>query len=59
MDLVIKLEAHVAELRKNAEAFYNKGNGAAGTRARKNALDIKNLASEIRKNVSETKNTGK
>lgn len=59
MDLILQLEALVAELKKNAEAFYNKGNKQAGTRVRKNAFDIKNLASDIRKNVSETKNAAK
>lgn len=56
MDLILQLEAAVASLRPNAEAFYNKGNGAAGTRTRKAAQEIKKLADGIRKQVSETKN---
>lgn len=56
MDLIIKLEALLEEAKTNSKAFYEKNNKAAGTRLRKNAQDIKNLASEIRKNVSETKN---
>jgi hypothetical protein len=56
MNLVEQLETLVAEAKTNAEAFYVKGNKSAGTRLRKNAIDIKNLAAEIRKNVSEIKN---
>jgi hypothetical protein len=55
MNLVEKLEALVAEAKTNANDFYGKGNKSAGTRLRKNALDIKNLSSEIRKDVSAQK----
>lgn len=56
MELIQKLEALTEEAKQNAAAFYDKGNKSAGTRLRKNALDIKNLAAEIRKDVSERKN---
>lgn len=59
MEFITKLEALVAEAKTNGEAFYSKGNGAAGTRLRKNCLDLKNLTAEIRKDVSEKKNAAK
>lgn len=59
MDLIIKLEALTKEAKANGEAFYNKGVKSAGTRLRKNALDIKNLSAEIRKSVSDIKNSDK
>lgn len=59
MDLILQLESLVAEAKKNGEAFYNKNNKAAGTRLRKNAMDIKNLSAEIRKSVSEVKKSDK
>jgi hypothetical protein len=56
MNLVEQLEALVAEAKTNGIGFYLKGNKSAGTRLRKNAQDIKNIAQEIRKDVSEKKN---
>ena len=56
MNLVEKLEALVEEAKTNGNDFYVKGNKSAGTRLRKNALDIKNLCSETRKDVSDKKN---
>ncbi|MOA32813.1 hypothetical protein D3C78_1540620 [compost metagenome] len=49
----------LASLEEDAEKFYNKGNNAAGTRVRKGMQDLKNLASEIRKEVTELKNKEK
>lgn len=57
MELFNKLKSAVASAEAEAEKFYNKGNGAAGTRLRKSMLEIKNLANDIRKNVSEIKNS--
>lgn len=48
-ELLDKINAEVAEFQKNAEAQLVKGNKAAGTRARKNALEIKKLMLEFRK----------
>lgn len=59
MDLILQLEAKVAELKKNGEAFYSKGVKAAGPRTRKAALEIKKLTDAIRKNVTETKEAAK
>ncbi|MNL70890.1 hypothetical protein D3C87_1959540 [compost metagenome] len=49
----------LASLEEDAEKFYNKGNNAAGTRVRKGMQDLKNLASEIRKEVTDLKNKEK
>ncbi|MEX0608948.1 MAG: histone H1 [Balneolaceae bacterium] len=38
------------------EKFYDKGNKAAGTRARKNLQELKKLAQEIRLEIQDTKN---
>ena len=51
------LKAKLAEIESEAEKFYTKGNKAAGTRLRKGLQDIKNLAQEIRVDVSEKKKT--
>lgn len=51
------LKAKLAEIESEAEKFYSKGNKAAGTRLRKGLQDIKNLAQEIRVDVSEKKKT--
>ena len=51
------LKAKLAEIEAEAEKFYTKGNKAAGTRLRKGLQDIKNLAQEIRVDVSEKKKT--
>lgn len=49
-DLVASIEADVAK-------FYNQNNGAAGTRVRKSMQDLKVLAGEIRKEITEKKNS--
>jgi hypothetical protein len=36
--------------------FYEKGNKAAGTRARKNMMELKKLAHEIRQEIQDIKN---
>jgi len=48
-ELVEKINAEIAEFQKNAEAQVTKGNKAAGTRARKNALNISKLMKDFRK----------
>lgn len=40
------------------EKFYDKGNKAAGTRARKNLQELKKLAQEIRLEIQDIKNKG-
>lgn len=49
------LKAKLAEIETEAEKFYTKGNKAAGTRLRKGLQEVKNLAQEIRVDVSEKK----
>jgi hypothetical protein len=53
-----QLQELISEIEKDADKFYEKGNGAAGTRLRKGLQDVKNLAQEIRNEVTEIKNKG-
>ena len=41
----------------DAVKFYEKGNGAAGTRVRKSMQELKGLAQEIRSEVTSKKNS--
>ena len=52
-----QLKELIAGLEADAEKFYQKGNGAAGTRLRKGLQDAKNLSQSIRLAIQETKNT--
>lgn len=51
-----KLKALVAGIEADATKFYGNSNGAAGTRVRKAMQDLKVLAGDIRKEVTEKKN---
>jgi hypothetical protein len=53
------LKALVATAEKDGALFYDKNNNAAGTRFRKTLHEIKVLATELRKDVTEKKNTAK
>ncbi|MBQ0123643.1 MAG: histone H1 [Bacteroidales bacterium] len=56
-ELVAQINAEIEAFVKNAEAQVVKGNKAAGTRARKAALNICKLMKEFRKaSVAESKN---
>lgn len=57
MEKFEKVKQLVASIEADADKFYNKANGAAGTRIRKGMQDLKVLASEIRKEVTERKNS--
>ena len=57
MELFSKVKELVAAVEADADKFYNSGNGAAGTRVRKAMQDLKVLASDIRKEVTEKKNS--
>ena len=46
----------VSALEADAEKFYSNGVSAAGTRLRKGMQDLKNIAQEIRTEVTELKN---
>lgn len=48
----------VSELEVDLEKFYDKGNKAAGTRARKQLQDLKKLSQEIRLEIQDMKNKG-
>jgi hypothetical protein len=58
MEKFNELKELVASIEADAQKFYDKGNGAAGTRLRKGLQDIKNLSQAIRVSVSEIKNKG-
>lgn len=53
-----KIKNKIEEMEADASKFYDKGNGAAGARLRQGLLEIKNLAAEGRKEVSELKSKG-
>lgn len=48
-ELLEKIAAKVAEFNADATAQVEKGNKAAGTRARKSSLEIEKLMKEFRK----------
>ncbi|MFD2163026.1 histone H1 [Paradesertivirga mongoliensis] len=54
-----KLKDLLASIEADADKFYNSGNSAAGTRVRKGLQDIKTLASDMRKEVTEIENKEK
>ncbi|MDX1585913.1 MAG: histone H1 [Balneolaceae bacterium] len=47
------------QLEPDINKFYNKGNKAAGTRARKTLQEMKKKAQEIRLEIQDWKNSGK
>lgn len=47
-----------SELETDLEKFYDKGNKAAGTRARKQLQELKKLSQEIRLEIQDMKNNG-
>lgn len=48
----------MSDLEVDLDKFYNKGNKAAGTRARKALQDLKKLAQDIRLEIQDIKNKG-
>lgn len=52
-----KVKDLIASIEADADKFYNKANSAAGTRVRKGMQDLKVLATEIRKEVTDKKNS--
>ena len=56
MEKFTKLKELLAAAEADAGKFYTAGNGAAGTRTRKAMQDLKNLAQEIRAEITEKKN---
>lgn len=51
-----ELKSLIDELEVDAEKFYAKGNGAAGTRLRKGLQEVKIQAQEIRVGIQDIKN---
>lgn len=59
MDKFTQMKELFASVEADANKFYNSGNSAAGTRVRKGMQDLKNLAQEIRTEVTAKKNSAK
>ena len=59
MDKFNQVKELLASVEADANKFYNSGNSAAGTRVRKGMQDLKNLAQEIRTEITSKKNSGK
>ena len=58
MSRIEEVKNLMSELEEDMEKFYDKGNKAAGTRARKQLQDMKKLAQEIRLEIQDIKNNG-
>ena len=58
MSRVDDLKGLVDDVSAEMEKFYDKGNKAAGTRARKGLQDLKKLAQDIRLEIQAKKNEG-
>ena len=58
MSRVSELHVLVESVSTEMEKFYDKGNKAAGTRARKGLQDLKKLAQDIRLEIQSQKNAG-
>ncbi len=58
MSRIDEVKNLMAELEDDMDKFYNKGNKAAGTRARKQLQDLKKLSQEIRLEIQDIKNNG-
>lgn len=54
-----QLKNLITELEPDLEKFYEKGNKAAGTRARKQLQELRKLSQEIRLEIQDFKNSGK
>lgn len=57
MEKFVKVKELIAGIEADAAKFYNSNNGAAGTRVRKAMQDLKVLATDIRKEITEKKNS--
>ena len=58
MSRVEEIKNLLDETTEEMEKFYEKGNKAAGTRARKGLQELKKLAQEIRLEIQDIKNKG-
>lgn len=58
MSRIEEVKSLMTELEEDLEKFYDKGNKAAGTRARKQLQELKKLSQEIRLEIQDIKNNG-
>ena len=58
MNRIEQIRSMVAELEGDMNKFYEKGNKAAGTRARKQLQELKKVSQEIRLEIQDMKNSG-
>ncbi|CAN5193335.1 histone H1 [soil metagenome] len=58
MNRIEQVRSLISELEPDMEKFYDKGNKAAGTRARKTLQEIKKVSQEIRLEIQDMKNSG-
>lgn len=58
MNRIEQIRSMVAELEDDMNKFYEKGNKAAGTRARKQLQELKKVSQEIRLEIQDMKNSG-
>ena len=59
MSRIDEVKNLMTELEEDLEKFYDKGNKAAGTRARKQLQDLKKLSQEISLEIQDIKNQDK
>ncbi len=59
MSRIEQVKNMVTELEEDMNKFYEKGNKAAGTRARKQLQELKKVSQEIRLEIQDMKNSGK
>jgi hypothetical protein len=59
MSRIEEVKNLMTELEEDMEKFYEKGNKAAGTRARKQLQELKKLSQEIRLEIQDMKNNDK
>ncbi|NBC25349.1 MAG: histone H1 [Bacteroidetes bacterium] len=58
MSRIEEVKNLMTELEEDLEKFYDKGNKAAGTRARKQLQELKKLSQDIRIEIQNIKNEG-
>jgi hypothetical protein len=58
MNRIEQLRSMVSDLEVDMNKFYDKGNKAAGTRARKQLQELKKVAQEVRLEIQDMKNSG-
>ncbi len=59
MDQFNKLVDHVKSLEADFQKFYEKGQGAAGTRLRKGLSELKKLAQDVRNDIQTVRQSRK